>query len=247
MMVKADARKAPLYRRVAGELREEIVSGVYPVGALLPTEDRLVARFGVSRHTVREALRLLRDDGFVSSRRGSGTVVIAPRMAGADIHHVMSIDDLLAFAAGTQFRIDAIDTITLDARLSRATGLPENEQWLQVRGYRYAEDGQPVCRTVYYINRVFGAVGRMLPRHSGPIFPLIEDRFGRKIVEVRQQISATLLPEELAQVLQEEVGAPALEVRRSYLADEGLVAQVTVNTHPASRFQHSMTMRRVDT
>ncbi len=246
MTLKADAQTAPLYRQVAGALREEIVSGVFPVGALLPTEDRLGERFGVSRHTVREALRLLRDDGFVSSRRGSGTVVIPPRVTGTDIHQVMSINDLLAFAAGTEFRIETIDTVTLDAKLARATGLTENEQWLQVCGYRFAEDAQPVCRTVYYINRAFGAIGRMLPRHTGPIFPLIEDRFGQKVVEVRQQISATLLSADLAQVLQEREGAPALEVRRSYLADEGLVAQVTINTHPASRFQHSMTMRRLD-
>jgi GntR family transcriptional regulator len=36
-----------------------------------------------------------------------------------------------------------------------------------------------------------------------------------------------------------------LEVQRTYKTSDGEVAQVTVNTHPASRFRHSMTMRRV--
>src|SRR3954462_7551670 len=69
----------PLYVRVAHALKEEIVSGVYPVGSQLPAEDELCKRFSVSRYTVREALRLLRDDDLVASRQGAGTVVIPPR------------------------------------------------------------------------------------------------------------------------------------------------------------------------
>ncbi len=87
---------SPLYQRIARALREEIVSGVYPVGSLLPTEDSLCERFSVSRYTIREALRRLREDGLVSSRQGAGTVVIPPRSTGSDIHQVMSSNDLVA-------------------------------------------------------------------------------------------------------------------------------------------------------
>ncbi|RYG99361.1 MAG: GntR family transcriptional regulator, partial [Alphaproteobacteria bacterium] len=71
---KAGRANGPLYAQVAGTLKEEIVSGAWPVGSLLPTEDELCARFSVSRYTVREALRRLREDGLVSSRQGAGTV-----------------------------------------------------------------------------------------------------------------------------------------------------------------------------
>jgi len=65
------------------------------------------------------------------------------------------------------------------------------------------------------------------------------------IVEVDQQIAAVLIPTSLADGLKTDPGSPALEVRRTYKTSDGEVAQVTVNTHPASRFRHSMTMRRV--
>jgi GntR family transcriptional regulator len=42
-----------------------------------------------------------------------------------------------------------------------------------------------------------------------------------------------------------DTGTAALEVRRTYKSSDAEVAQVTINTHPASRFRHSMTMRRV--
>ena len=56
------------YLQVARTLRKEIVDGVYPVGSQLPTEHELCERFAVSRYTVREALRRLRDDNLVASR-----------------------------------------------------------------------------------------------------------------------------------------------------------------------------------
>src|SRR4030081_1870042 len=52
----------PLYLQVVRALKDEIVGGVHPVGSQLPTEEELCERFSVSRYTVREALRLLRED-----------------------------------------------------------------------------------------------------------------------------------------------------------------------------------------
>jgi DNA-binding GntR family transcriptional regulator len=158
----------------------------------------------------------------------------------------MSINDLLAFATGTRFAIEAIAMVTIDDELAARTGLASGEQWLTVHGFRQADAaGSALCRTEYYINRAFAAVGRLLQRHEGPIFPLIEDLFGLSIVEVHQEIAAVLLSPDLAEGLDVESGTPALQVQRTYTTSEGLVAQVTINTHPATRFRHSMTMRRV--
>ena len=91
----------------------------------------------------------------------------------------------------------------------------------------------------------FAAVGRLLQRHSGPIFPLIEDLFGVSIVEVHQEISAIVTSPELAAGLKVAAGTAALQMQRTYTTSDGEIAQVTVNTHPSDRFRHAMTMRRV--
>ncbi|TVY05228.1 GntR family transcriptional regulator [Mycolicibacterium porcinum] len=234
------------YLQVARTLRKEIVDGVYPVGSQLPTEHELCERFEVSRYTVREALRRLRDDNLVTSRPRAGTTV-APRAAtNTYAQDVVSINDLLAFATGAQFTIESNAMVTIDKELAECTGLPLGEQWLAVRGYRQSDDDPaPVCRTEYYINRSFAAVGRLLQRHSGPIFPLIEDLFGVSIVEVHQEISAIVTSPDLAAGLKVSAGSAALQMQRTYTTSDGEIAQVTVNTHPSDRFRHSMTMRRV--
>jgi len=234
------------YLQVARTLRKEIVDGVYPVGSQLPTEQQLCERFAVSRYTVREALRRLRDDNLVESRPRAGTLVVPRPATNSYAQDVMSINDLLAFATGAPFTIESNAMVTIDDDLAARTGLKVASEWLAVRGYRRADGSQaPVCKTEYYINRAFAAVGRMLQRHSGPIFPLIEDLFGVSVVEVRQEIAAVMVTPEMAELLQIETGSAALEMQRTYITSDGEIAQVTVNTHPSTRYRHSMTMRRV--
>jgi GntR family transcriptional regulator len=236
----------PLYLRVARELKEEILGGTLPVGAQLPTEDELCARFSVSRHTVREALRRLREDHLVASRQGAGTVVVSGQDHDAYAHDIMSVNDLVSWAAGKRFGIESFEMIALPEELAQRTGLQAGEAWLAVRGFGYEEGvTDRVCLAEYYIHREFAAVGRLLHRHTGPIFPLIEDLFGVKVAEVHQTLSATLVGPELAGALAVEPGSPALEVQRTYHLSNRQVAQVTVSTHPATRYRHTMTLRRL--
>jgi DNA-binding GntR family transcriptional regulator len=243
----ADAKTSdPLYLQIARVLKKEIVDGVYPVGSQLPTEDDLCERFSVSRYTVREALRRLRDDHLVSSRPRAGTIVIPRRSSNSYAHDVMSINDLVSWAAGKRFVIESIEMVSIDEKLAARTGLTIGEKWLAVRGFGHTDETEsPYCWAEYYIHRDYAAVGRLLPRHTGPIFPLLEDLFGLSVVEVHQEVGAALIPPALAAGLKAAAGTAALEVRRWYKTSDGQLAQLTISTHPASRYKHSMTMRRV--
>jgi GntR family transcriptional regulator len=63
----------PRFRLVADELRRRILAGAIPPGSLLPSETALIAEFGVSRGTIREALGLLRAEGLTVTEHGRGT------------------------------------------------------------------------------------------------------------------------------------------------------------------------------
>src|SRR5512139_1286813 len=95
----------PLYRQVVQALQQEIVNGVYPVDSQLPTEDELKQRFKVSRHTIREALRALRDAGLVESRQGFGTTVLRPGAPRPYVHEVASINALIELANATRYEV----------------------------------------------------------------------------------------------------------------------------------------------
>jgi GntR family transcriptional regulator, transcriptional repressor for pyruvate dehydrogenase complex len=78
-------RQPRLAEMVAGVLRERIVSGELADGDLLPGLDKLVVEFGVSPPSLREALRILENEGLITVRRGNvgGAVVHRPKADAA--------------------------------------------------------------------------------------------------------------------------------------------------------------------
>ena len=221
------------------------MDGVYPVGSQLPTEHELCERFSVSRYTVREALRRLREDNLVSSRPRAGTLVV-PRST-SDSYDVMSINDLVAFATEARFAIESMNMVTLDDELAARTGLDSGEEWLAVRGFRQAEGaGLPAVQDrVLHQPRI--RRDRQAP--AAPYRPDLPADRGPVRREHRRGASGDRRGGDFARcsptASRPSRASPALEVQRTYKTSDGEIAQVTVNTHPASRFRHSMTMRRV--
>ncbi len=69
--------KANLSDQVADQLRRRLAAGEFPVGSKLPTEAELMAELGVSRNSLREAIRSLAHAGLLRAQAGSGTYVVA--------------------------------------------------------------------------------------------------------------------------------------------------------------------------
>lgn len=74
--MKQNNEKTVLYKRVVKELKGQIVSGMYKKGELLPSEKELIESFGVSRITIRKALAVLADMGFIKTSKGRGSEVL---------------------------------------------------------------------------------------------------------------------------------------------------------------------------
>ncbi|MFS0868283.1 FadR/GntR family transcriptional regulator [Microbacterium sp. 179-B 1A2 NHS] len=73
-------RIEPAYRQVASQLRRMVIDGTLEPGAQLPSEEKLGVQFGVSRNTIREALRMLSSQNLTVTKRGvaGGTFIARP-------------------------------------------------------------------------------------------------------------------------------------------------------------------------
>jgi GntR family transcriptional regulator len=237
--------QSSLYLVVARTLKEELVKGIYPVGSLLPTEAELAQRFSVSRQTVRGALRLLRDERLVTTRQGAGTVVVPPTSSNSFVLDALSINELLAYASHTHTEILSTQMESIKGRLASRIGVASGEEWLVLRGLAHSDSSEvPISWAEYYINSAFSGVSRLLQRHSGPILLLIEDMYALRVVDIDQEISATLISPELASALKIKAGEAAIEIRRTFRTADENVVQIAIHTHPTSRFRHRMRIRR---
>lgn len=71
--------KKVLYLEVANTLKKDILKEVYPVGSLIPTENELEVVFSVSKITIRKAVEILVQEGYLEKKSGIGTTVISNR------------------------------------------------------------------------------------------------------------------------------------------------------------------------
>jgi GntR family transcriptional regulator len=93
VMSEALGVSAPKYERLVRVLRSRIEDGTYLPGTLLPSQNDLVREFGVSRPTVIEALRVLRQEGWLDTQTGRGSFVRGrvPRDTAAHEHPGQSL------------------------------------------------------------------------------------------------------------------------------------------------------------
>lgn len=235
----------PRYMQVMHILRERIVAGDYAVDSLIPTEAELCEEFSVSRYTVREALRRLKEAGFVARRQGSGTLVIAQEPAGNFTHAMRSLTELFQYAVDTRFAIDVIAPVRVDAGEAALIGSAPGTEWLRVHGLRMTKANDAViCHTSVFIDMRFAWLKAEMRDCVGPLYALIERRSGTPVAEAVQTATAVPIPEPIRPLLDAPRGAYALRLVRRYLDREGGTMVVSVNHHPAERFSYTMRIRR---
>lgn len=234
----------PQYVLVAQQLMDDIQAGRHPVGSLLPTEFTLCTQFGVSRHTVREAIRRLQERGLVTRQRGVGTTVKAPPAESAYVQTTAVISNLPQYVEDTRLVTSETIDLIADEALATRLGCPAGQRWLKVTGLRYTDRGElPMALTDVYINGAYGGVRKHIDASQVPIYTLLEKHYGITIVEVQQEIRATTIGPADAKRLTVEPGSAGLLLTRRYLSERNQLIEVAVNLYPADRFAYVSSVR----
>jgi GntR family phosphonate transport system transcriptional regulator len=134
----------PIWSAIAGTLQSEILAGHYRPGDKLPTEAALAARFGVNRHTVRQALASLAEAGIVHARRGSGVFVTARPTEYRLGRRVRFHQNVLAVGQSPSRKITRAETRVADVEEAAALALSKGSAVHVVEGISLA-DGQPLA------------------------------------------------------------------------------------------------------
>lgn len=239
--------KTPLYLQLAKDLKAEITSGKIPVGSHLPTEMELAEAYSASRYTVRAAISELQAMGLVSRKKKSGTKVESASTSSAYKQTVGSIEDLTAFGASHARKIQASEKIVCSKKLAEELGCSIGKEWLKLTSIRYNNKSSelPMGITEIYIDSKFSDVEKIAQKNPDQLISnIIEERYGKAISEIKQEIIPILLSGEQAKKLNAIGGEPALRIIRSYLDTANEVFEITITTHPADRYTFVTKLRR---
>lgn len=233
------------YRQVAERLIEDIRAGKLTVGSRLPGELELVADFGVSRHTVREALRRLEDLGLIGRRQGVGTVVLAREPTRCYVQAVRSPAALLQYPQGSVLAVRGVEEVRAGRALARLLQCRAGASWLHVSCLRLFDDQRPpLCWVDLYVLPEHRAIVPRIGRRPGLVHELIRQEHGQQVGTVDISIMARTVPARIAGALGVEAGSPSLTVVRRYASPEGQLFLASVSEHPGDRFTYTLSLER---
>jgi GntR family histidine utilization transcriptional repressor len=234
----AQDKAAPIFQRIKDYLSGEISAGRWKAGELVPSEQALVRKFGVSRMTVNRAVRELTAENVLTRRQGAGTFV-APQKYQATLVEIRNIADEIR-ARGRVHRSglrlveeDAASTI-LAAQFDLAPGAAlfhsvivhfEDDVALQVED-RWVN---PACAPAY-LAQDFTAITPS--EHLMAVAPLQGATYS---------IEALPAPAGIAAMLAIDTGASCLVLRRR-TTSLGRVASVVTMWHPGALSQFTGTV-----
>jgi len=227
----AGTRGRPLLAEVVrSELKRAILGGEFEVGSKLPNEDRLCERFGVSRVTIREAVRGLIEDGLVVRRHGSGTYVTRHPLLRNSLDTNFSYTDYIessGLRAGR--KLVGSRTIAASAETAETLGLPVGAPILEVRRIRTA-DRRPA---IYSIDQVPAElVDPSLDRDAlaGSLYRILTAA-DHPIAHAEAILSPTVADRDLARLLDVVPGAPLQFLHQVDYDDGGRAVMVSDEWH----------------
>ena len=223
----------------------EIESGRYKVGERIPTEAELQQRFDVSRHTVREALRDLKNRGLILARAGVGTVVRASSSASTSfMQGAGTLEEVIQFGEATRMKVLGHGPLIADDSLADAIAAKPGQALHLVSLLRYRpREASPAGRVDIYLRPEHADVIDVIETSHTPVLRLVERLHGARISEVVQKILAAKLGAAEARLLRARPGEPALNVTRQYFDAQDRLLMATVGLYPSDRFSHNTKFR----
>jgi len=199
----------PLWSQVGDDLRRRIRAGEFAPG--FPGELTLTEEYEVSRHTIREALRVLRAEGLVVSGRGRTSIVSAPRVRQS-LDSLYSLFDSLEAQGIVQDSIVLRLATTSNATVAAYLELPADADLVVLERVRLA-DGEPFALDTSWMPADLTAP--LLHRdftHSGLYAEL--KRAGIVIDAATERVTALAAPRHIAEHLSVPAGSPVFSIER---------------------------------
>lgn len=230
----------PKYLQVRHIIERRLYSG-YEIGDRIPTEQALCEEFGVSRETVREALRGLEQEGIIQRHRAKGTFFVRRPDTPVNQRLTGMVEDFTALHLDTYAKVLSAGPVKAadEAKLLHS---PVDDLFL-IERLRYFEN-RPLVVHEAFLPVALGE--RLVAWDLGnvSIQGLIEQKLEIICIEERQQIEAMIADTRLAQLLDIPVGAPVLLVGRLHRLADGSGMVAFRSYYRADRYYYTLNLSR---
>ncbi|MFC0625901.1 GntR family transcriptional regulator [Kribbella deserti] len=210
-------------------------------GAALPPERSLAKDFGVSRWTMRQAIRELTADGRLRARQGQGTFVATPKLI-QPLALVSYTEALRAQGHDPGREVVGFDQIPADAVLAASLGIAEDDAVYRLERVLLA-DGQPIgLETTYLAVERFPTLREVL-RPTGSLYRCLTDDLGVRFGEGEEVVETVIATPREAELLKATQSLPMLLLNRISRDTDGRTIETVRSLFRGDRVGFRATLR----
>jgi len=230
------------FQRLQSELAV-LISGT-PAGDRLPSEPQLAKKLGVSRATLREAMRTFETQGLIRRRQGAGTFVVGQVPVLDSGLEVLESLETMAQRLGLAVTVSDmhVERVYADQELAEGLKLPLASRLVSIRRVVRA-DGRPVAYLVDTLPEDFLAPEDLPRNFNGSVLDYLLAR-GTPLTTSRAAISATGATADVARVLEIQRDDVLLKFTSQLYVSDGSVVDYTVSNFIPGYFNFHV-IRRV--
>jgi GntR family transcriptional regulator len=237
----------PLYRQLMALLASQITDGLLKPGDALPSERQLCEEFGLSRTTVREALRGLNRQELIRTVPGRGTFVATPR---PDLTVKVSLTGFTGDVrregmVPSSRLLDAGLTMFPSPALVEDMGLQPGDEVVRLERLRLVNNVPLALHTVYLNHRLCPQIlQHNLAEES--LFQLLRSEYGLKLTQAKQQVYAALADQREMSLLDLSYPAAVLRTERKTFLDTGAVIEFSRAAYCGEWYRLSMALEAAE-
>ena len=227
------------YRKIADDLRVQIMAGEFAPGAVLPSETELGVIYEASRVTIRKALNVLRDERLVGSKQGFGWFVDGGTVRQS-LGELGTIEGQLR-RQGKRSRRQVVSFrfVAADPHAVEVLGV---ETVLEVVRVNFADE-VPFAHVTVWCPEALGAGLSRDDVETSTFHDLLDVTFGG----ATQTIGAALATDDVAAALNVPAGSPMLVCERISRDDQGVARLLAIHRFPAHLTEFAVELTTVET
>ena len=226
----------PLYFQIRQALLDQIRSEKLKPGDAVPSEQAISAQFGVSRMTVRQALKSLADLGVIYSRRGKGTFVAGNKLEKSFRQVLSFTEEMTARGSTASSRVLKFRVEPADEKAADALRVSVGEQLNSLRRLRLA-DSIPMGIEWSRIPLNLCPDLQKTFQPKGSLYQVLGQRYGIKIAVTDEVAEAGVADAEQARLLQIPRRAPVLLFSRISYIESGKPVEYVISVYRGDRYK----------
>jgi GntR family transcriptional regulator len=209
----------PLHTQIREVLRRRILDGSYAPHSQMPSESQMMATFGVSRITIRQALGDLQKEGLIFKVMGKGSFVAKPK-AFQSLSRLQGFGEAMAPAGyETYSMLLSAREVPASPIVAQRLDLQAGDAVFEIQRLRYL-NREPISVDVSYFPPELGQRLTQEDLAARDIFVILENDYGRNLTHADVQIEAISADESLAHHLGIAEASPLLRTERLTFADQ---------------------------